>query len=267
MGTQLYNNSKQKIYPITEASSVTCTEKDSVQTAITDLYTQVSTLSGEADAANNIIVDVMYVRTDSKDESYVKELGSWSSTFVLPNDEYPYVWKRTKYTYNGDTQNLNTVYEIVATNLYEKIQNIYIAQSTQKAPEIVYDDEDDLTQYDDKLPDGWTETPVSISAARPYAFMSTRKRIEGKWTKFSDPAQFGRWAFDSKLEIRYQVTDSDVPNVDNKSDNPGDGWTTESITDFTGKLWMITATSVNGVINSDDDQTRWQGPYLIGYVK
>jgi hypothetical protein len=63
----------------------------------------------------------MYVRTDSKDESYVKELGSWSSTFVLPNDEYPYVWKRTKYTYNGDTQNLNTVYEIVATNLYEKI--------------------------------------------------------------------------------------------------------------------------------------------------
>jgi hypothetical protein len=97
--------------------------------------------------------------------------------------------------------------------------------------------------------------------------MSTRKRVEGKWTKFSDPAQFGRWAFDSKLEMRYQVTDSDVPNVDNKSDNPGDGWTTESITDFTGKLWMITATSVNGVINSDDDQTRWQGPYLIGYVK
>lgn len=286
-GTILYDNDQKQIYPVTSADVVNTNapgEASNVEECLTEIYDKLSSLAGDSEAASNILVKVTYCKTNTKLESEVKELENWTDTFELPDSEFPYVWKKTIYTYKGDTQELNTVYEIVATDTAQIIQNIYIARSTSLAPVITYpilvdgegdpilDDEgrqqEDLAAFDDKLPEGWSENPVSISPATPYVFMSTRKRVEGLWQRYSEPAQFGRWAFDSQVEIRYAITSNATPPTLNAtSDDPGSNWEQSTPSSFTGWLWMITATSVNGVLNKDDNDIRWKGPNLLSIIQ
>ena len=285
-GTIVYNKDQQQIYPVSHAEVVISNasgSKSDVEDNLIKLWKKVSELSGDQEAASNIMVVVTYCKTNTKDESEVKKLSTWSGIFELPDSERPYVWKKTLYTYKGDTAKLNEIYEIVATDIAEKIQNIYIARSTGVAPVITYpiltdgygdpildsegNTQEDLTAFDKKLPEGWSETPVSIGPATPYVFISTRKRVEGLWKRYSEPAQYGRWAFDSQLELRYTITSGDKPAVNTTSDDPGSQWSSDTPDNFTGKMWMITATSVNGVLNSDENNVRWHGPHLMSIIQ
>ena len=285
-GTIVYNKDQQQIYPVSHAEVVISNasgSKSDVEDNLIKLWKKVSELSGDQEAASNIMVVVTYCKTNTRDESEVRKLSSWSDIFELPDSERPYVWKKTLYTYKGDTAKLNEIYEIVATDIAEKIQNIYIARSTGVAPVITYpiltdgygdpildsegNTQEDLTAFDKKLPEGWLETPVSIGPATPYVFISTRKRVEGLWKRYSEPAQYGRWAFDSQLELRYTITSGDKPAVNTTSDDPGSQWSSDTPDSFTGKMWMITATSVNGVLNSDENNVRWHGPHLMSIIQ
>lgn len=285
-GTIVYNKDQQQIYPVSHAEVVISNasgSKSDVEDNLIKLWKKVSELSGDQEAASNIMVVVTYCKTNTRDESEVRKLSSWSDIFELPDSERPYVWKKTLYTYKGDTAKLNEIYEIVATDIAEKIQNIYIARSTGVAPVITYpiltdgygdpildsegNTQEDLTAFDKKLPEGWSETPVSIGPATPYVFISTRKRVEGLWKRYSEPAQYGRWAFDSQLELRYTITSGDKPAVNTTSDDPGSQWSSDTPDSFTGKMWMITATSVNGVLNSDENNVRWHGPHLMSIIQ
>lgn len=285
-GTIVYNKDQQQIYPVSHAEVVISNasgSKSDVEDNLIKLWKKVSELSGDQEAASNIMVVVTYCKTNTRDESEVRKLSSWSDIFELPDSERPYVWKKTLYTYKGDTAKLNEIYEIVATDIAEKIQNIYIARSTGVAPVITYpiltdgygdpildsegNTQEDLTAFDKKLPEGWSETPVSIGPATPYVFISTRKRVEGLWKRYSEPAQYGRWAFDSQLELRYTITSGDKPAVNATSDDPGSQWSSDTPDSFTGKMWMITATSVNGVLNSDENNVRWHGPHLMSIIQ
>lgn len=285
-GTIVYSKDLQQIYPVSHAEVVISNasgSKSDVEDNLIKLWKKVSELSGDQEAASNIMVVVTYCKTNTRDESEVRKLSSWSDIFELPDSERPYVWKKTLYTYKGDTAKLNEIYEIVATDIAEKIQNIYIARSTGVAPVITYpiltdgygdpildsegNTQEDLTAFDKKLPEGWSETPVSIGPATPYVFISTRKRVEGLWKRYSEPAQYGRWAFDSQLELRYTITSGDKPAVNTTSDDPGSQWSSDTPDSFTGKMWMITATSVNGVLNSDENNVRWHGPHLMSIIQ
>lgn len=285
-GTIVYSRDLQQIYPVSHAEVVISNasgSKSDVEDNLIKLWKKVSELSGDQEAASNIMVVVTYCKTNTRDESEVRKLSSWSDIFELPDSERPYVWKKTLYTYKGDTAKLNEIYEIVATDIAEKIQNIYIARSTGVAPVITYpiltdgygdpildsegNTQEDLTAFDKKLPEGWSETPVSIGPATPYVFISTRKRVEGLWKRYSEPAQYGRWAFDSQLELRYTITSGDKPAVNTTSDDPGSQWSSDTPDSFTGKMWMITATSVNGVLNSDENNVRWHGPHLMSIIQ
>lgn len=285
-GTIVYNKDQQQIYPVSHAEVVISNasgSKSDVEDNLIKLWKKVSELSGDQEAASNIMVVVTYCKTNTRDESEVRKLSSWSDSFELPDSERPYVWKKTLYTYKGDTAKLNEIYEIVATDIAEKIQNIYIARSTGVAPVITYpiltdgygdpildsegNTQEDLTAFDKKLPEGWSETPVSIGPATPYVFISTRKRVEGLWKRYSEPAQYGRWAFDSQLELRYTITSGDKPAVNTTSDDPGSQWSSDTPDSFTGKMWMITATSVNGVLNSNENNVRWHGPHLMSIIQ
>lgn len=285
-GTIVYNKDQQQIYPVSHAEVVISNasgSKSDVEDNLIKLWKKVSELSGDQEAASNIMVVVTYCKTNTRDESEVRKLSSWSDIFELPDSERPYVWKKTLYTYKGDTAKLNEIYEIVATDIAEKIQNIYIARSTGVAPVITYpiltdgygdpildsegNTQEDLTAFDKKLPEGWSETPVSIGPATPYVFIATRKRVEGLWKRYSEPAQYGRWAFDSQLELRYAITSGDKPAVNTTSDDPGSQWSSDTPDSFTGKMWMITATSVNGVLNSDENNVRWHGPHLMSIIQ
>lgn len=291
-GTQLYNQGKQTIYPITHAEVVQSNAtgsndpNETVESNLKDIWSEISNLTGAADATKQIKINITYTRatTDNKDEIKLATVN-WSSEFESPTYDLPYTWKRTIITYQGvsDSAELNTTYEIVAAQTAEAIQNIYIAKSTGVAPIITYPvlkdgygnpildsdgkEQEDLTAFDNTLPEGWSETPVSIGPATPYVFIATRKKVNAKWQKFSEPAQFGRWAFDSQIEIRYTVTTGDIPSVNTTSENPGSIWSVDGPTDFTGKLWMITATSVNNVLNAADDGTIWRGPNLLSIIQ
>lgn len=273
MSTQLFNAEGNKIYPITEASAVTsATGKGNVEDCLADIYSQLSDSSGASQAIQNLVIEVAYTRATTTDEATVQSLTSWGSTFELPSSNYPYTWKRTKYSAKGVSTSLKTIYEIVASDTAEVTQTIYIAKGTSTEPKITYttndEGEEDLTCFDNSLPSGWTETPQSISAGAPYVYVSTRKKVNGAWERFSTPALLGKWAFDSKVELRYTVTStSTAPTVSRTTENPGSDWSESGPTsDFTGYLWLITANSVNGVL-SVDSGVIWSEASLISIVK
>lgn len=303
-GTQLYDADRQELFPITDANVVKSKadgSETSVEKCLLSIFGKLSELDGAESATSNIIVKVEYCKTNTKKREEISDQG-WSENFVLPDLKNPYVWKRTTFTYKGDTTGtINQVLEISVTDISEKTQTIYTTKGTDEQPIIPYtkklqdglgnyikpdgrplDPEEepypDLTQYDDKLPDDWSETPISIGPGNPYVFMAVRhmntpKQIkedqEGKWDMFSTPALFGRWAYDSKLETRYATTaiEEPAPKFDNKNQVPGEAWSSKPVTDFTGKLWMITATSVNGNIQDDTAGIKWSGPYLMAIIK
>lgn len=284
MATQLYDKEGNQIYPQTNSGAVSIdnsniqnrgsdlnTQLTNIYSDISELNKQISELTGDSETVSNLQVEVNYALWDSDNEAEVKENGNWQNVFLMPTAEKPYTWKKTKYTFKGDTSGGVVKYEIVASDVSEKIQNIYIATSSTTQPIISYptiNEQEDLTAYDDVLPEGWSETPVSITASTPYSYISTRKRVNGKWEKFSNPAQFGRWAFDSLLELRYTVTeDNTVPELNSSENNPSEIWSSSAPTEFTGYLWMITATSVNGILNEDKNGIIWRGPNLMAIIQ
>lgn len=291
MSTQLYNKNHDSVYPYTKGSSVLTdvipgiTNVDDSLIYLNDL---ISEITNDKEAVTAINVVVYYCVSKTKSESELKsQEQSWSNKYVTPSPEFPYAWKKTE-IFVASTK--KEFYEIIASYNSDTTQNIYLALSSNDTqPTIIYPkilengvtvDKEDLTAFDLFLPGSpgdtnnnlkWTEIPQSISAQTPYVYISTRKRIDGLWERFSTPALLGRWAFDSKLELRYLHTDSDVSkeNVSfNKSSiNPGQDWNSTSPDFEQGKLWMITATSVNGVLNKDEQGIIWNGPHLLAYIK
>lgn len=271
-GTQLYNKSKEKINPISDASVITCTgsgKSSNVHADIADLYEQISKLTGDEEAANNIIITVHYKASKSKIQSDIIADTQWSTSFMTPTSDYPYTWKRTVISYKGD-DNAKKVYEIVASMDSEITETIYRAVSDNSQPIISYINpitkEEDLHLYDNNIPEFWSKTPVSVSASAPNVFMSTRRKIDGVWEKYSTPAQYGRWAYDSNVVFRYQVTDtSEIPDLAQEKENPGSAWVNSITKQFKGFLWMINATAVNGQLQEYND-IIWNGPNLMSIV-
>lgn len=271
-GTQLYNKPKEKIYPISDATVVTCDASGNSSTVhkdIAELYNKISEITGDQEAASNIIVNIHYKRSKYKTKADIIEDIGWTTTFMNPSSDYPYIWKRTEITYKGATTG-NITYEIVASANAEITQTIYRAVSDNSQPVISYIDpvtgKEDDHLYDLVLPQYWSEVPVSVSAATPNAFMSSRRKVDGVWERFSTPAQYGKWAFDSNVVFKYQVTNTnEVPEVNAADENPGELWKDSNTSMFTGFLWMINATAVNGQLQSYND-VIWNGPNLMSIV-
>lgn len=291
-GTQLYNSKQDPIYPFTEGGNVSSAVIPSAVTvddALSYLNTLISKLSGDEEAVTAITVNVGYGLSKTDDENELKQNPpSWENKYQMPDAEYPYAWKKTEIKV---AEVSNVFYEIVASDMADSTQIIYTTLSNDTQPIIKYPkkivngeetNEEDLTAFDDTLPKyndsygnkaDWSETPQSISAQQPYLYMSTRKRIKGEWEKFSTPALLGRWVFDSKVEFRYMTTPTAttltgvMEHLDLGADNPGNSWSTSVPESFnSGKLWMITATSVNGVKNKDANGVIWSMPNLISII-
>ena len=236
-GTIIYNKNQQQIYPVSDGSVIISNASDSksnVEEDLKKLFQQVSNLSGSSEAVNNIIVKIHYLPADTAKESEIKLSDrQWSDTFEPPTEEYPYIWKRTKFTFQGADESQGvTVYEIVASDISTIIQNVYtrtegvtpVIEYRQKVDEkgnpLYIDSEGNETttitpnkayDYDyywngeqaGKLnslpptPDGqsytWTDYPQDISLSFSTVFMSRRIRQKGKWGPFSIPAQYGQW--------------------------------------------------------------------------
>lgn len=236
-GTIVYNKDQQQIYPISDGTVIISNasgSKSNVEDNLKKLFKQVSDLSGSSEAVNNIIIKIHYLPANTADESEIKlSSKQWSDTFELPTEENPYIWKRTKFTFQGADESQGiTIYEIVASDVSTIIQTIYtrtkgitpVIEYKQKMNEKgdpLYIDSDGrettevtpIKAYDynyywngqpsskiDKLPptpDGqsytWTDYPQDISLSFTSVFMSRRIKQSGKWGPFSIPAQYGQW--------------------------------------------------------------------------
>lgn len=129
-GTIVYNKDQQQIYPISDGSVIISNasgSKSNVEEDLKKLFKQVSDLSGSSEAVNNIIIKIHYLPADTAEESEIKlSTKQWTDTFELPTEENPYIWKRTKFTFQGaDESQGTTIYEIVASDVSTIIQNIY----------------------------------------------------------------------------------------------------------------------------------------------
>lgn len=295
MGIQLYDKDHNPINPNTEGSSVVTSAISSANTvdeALMYLNDLISGLSGDKEAVTAIEIVIRYGLSKFDNEGELKTSPpNWSNTFIMPDSEFPYTWKKTLISVANTEKEY---YEIVASDTYDSTQTIYVALGTDVQPIIIYPKkvidgvettEKDLTAFDNSLPnpnDGyvddngrvnvdWSELPQSIAPDKPFSYMSTRKRINGIWTEFSTPAMLGKWAFDSKLEIRYKQTDiqttKDQVGLNADSTDPGEGWSITTPDTYTGKLWMITATSVNSILNKGSNDIIWDGPHLLSIIK
>lgn len=270
-GEKLFNQDGKQIYPISHASviiSEALKANGNVETCLKDIYAKLTDISEEAGAAKNINVKIGYLLLSSKEESYAKEQTGWGA-FAFPDANQPYLWKKTSFSY--DELELTTVYEIALMypeNTSETVYRAY-ADITVEKPEIFYGTDDDGNiDYNQPLLTEWSYNPVSISAEKPYVYMATRRKIDGEWQPFSAPALYGRWTFDSTITIKYAITDSlETPNFDAYNSNPGADWFDTNTQEFTGYLWMITATKIGGNYYSSETGVIWSNPNLISIVK
>lgn len=234
-GTQIYNREHEKIYPISDATVITTSAKgyENVEAALIGAFEQIGKLSGSDETVNNIIVEVRYMPANTTDEDEIKiSTKQWSDTFELPTEENPYIWKRTKFTYQGAAESDGTtIYEIVASDISTVIQTIYtrVANDTitptieykkktadgetpvlDSEGEVTYDynyyyDGSPATKMEDLPPAAidpktgekydytWTDYPQDISQSYTAVFMARRIKQGGKWGPFSTPAQYGQW--------------------------------------------------------------------------
>ena len=121
-GTIVYNKDQQQIYPISDGSVIISNasgSKSNVEEDLKKLFKQVSDLSGSSEAVNNIIIKIHYLPADTAEESEIKlSTKQWTDTIELPTEENPYIWKRTKFTFQGaDESQGTTIYEIVASDV------------------------------------------------------------------------------------------------------------------------------------------------------
>lgn len=288
-GTQLYNKDGNAIYPEVNINDLNVKSeaipgKDNVYYALIALNEGLSKanedigkLSGATDAVQAIKITYKYLLSDTTDKDSVSLKEDWVDTFQFPNTEKPYAWKKTIFEATGGVTYVS--YEIVASDNTKEIQTIYRLADNTELVKIEYpkqkdeegndiEDTEDLTAFDDNLPDGWSETPQSISQTAPYLYMSVRKKginETGKWGKFSLPALLGKWAFDSKLETLYKVVTEGTVTINRKEQTPS-GWGLAPSEDFTGRLYMVTASSVNGQLQADMEGNVWSNPILLAII-
>lgn len=286
----IYSGSGDQIYPQTSDEAVTVNFDESGDTLadyLTGLEARLANISGAESLAKSLSFDIKYTATDASTIDYVKAIDSeqWGENFQLPTTQSPYIWKCTTISFAGQSDaEKQKIYEVVTADTAEISQTLYMTKNNYQQPTIVYpqqatgkdgENEDNvnatlddiITESNKKNLNNWSKTPTSVTSASPYGYIAVRTRLEGSWSRF-EVALNAKWAYDSIIVIKYMVTsDATAPSVSRQTSNPGNDWQEKNSEEFTGYLWMITATSSNNSLVADSDNNIWSSPQLISVVK
>lgn len=268
-----------EFYPTTLATEVLITDEtnktegETVEANISNIYKILAGLKGDDEAVSTISIQVYYHASSTSDVSSIKsneslELIQFVTTYQAATADRPYTWKKTVISAGTST---STTYEICATYTGLLSQTIYLATNNSDQVKIEYelneDGTEDLTCFDNKLPSDWQEIPQSISQVTPYAYISVRNKVDGKWQKFSTPALYGKWNFNTRVLFKYALTeDTSTPSCNRTSDNPGSDWV-DSYNTPSGDyiyIWTITASKAGSDWVTDDSSNIWSAPNLTG---
>lgn len=290
---KVYSGTGDQIYPETADKAVTVLAKNTtLDLYLADLAKQISEKSGAEEVAKSLKFKVDYLAANTSNVTEVKgleddpETDSWGENFILPSVKTPYTWKRTIVYFEGqDIKQGQKFYEIVTADIAEISQTLYMVKDNSQQPKVLYpqkavevdgelqnvDDTDasidDIIKASEEGKNNWSKYPSEITASNPYSFMAVRSRVNGAWGLFK-VALYSKWSYDSILVTKFTVTNtSEKPQVTRTTINPGNQWTDTNEQEFTGYLWMITASQNNNNYVMDSNQNIWSEPQLISIVK
>ena len=290
---KVYSGTGDQIYPITIDKAVKLSIKDTtLDVYLKELAESISKVQGADQVAKSLKFKIDYLATNTADVTRVKELedqpetNQWGENFVLPSVKTPYTWKRTIVYFEG--QNLKDgqkFYEIVTADIAEISQTLYMVKDNQQQPKVIYPQKavevegelqnvndtdaslDEIIKASEEGKNNWSKYPSEITASNPYGFMAVRQRVSGAWSLFK-VALYSKWAYDSRLVTKFTVTSTfEKPQLTRTAANPGNQWVDTNEQEFTGYLWMISASQNNNNYVLDDNKNIWSEPQLISIVK
>lgn len=290
---KVYSGTGDQIYPETADKAVTVLAKDTtLDVYLKELAESISKVQGADQVAKSLKFKIDYLATNTADVAKVKELenqpetNQWGENFVLPSVRTPYTWKRTIVYFEG--QNLKDgqkFYEIVTADIAEISQTLYMVKDNQQQPKIIYPQKtvevegelqnvndtdaslDEIIKASEEGKNNWSKYPLDVTPSSPYGYMAVRQRVKGTWGLFK-VALYSKWAYDSRLVTKFTVTDtSERPQPTRTDENPGNEWVDTYTQEFTGYLWMISASLSNNNYILDSNENIWSEPQLISIVK
>ena len=290
---KVYSGTGDQIYPETADKAVTVLAKDTtLDVYLKELAESISKVQGADQVAKSLKFKIDYLATNTADVTRVKELedqpetNQWGENFVLPSVKTPYTWKRTIVYFEG--QNLKDgqkFYEIVTADIAEISQTLYMVKDNQQQPKVIYPQKavevegelqnvndtdaslDEIIKASEEGKNNWSKYPLDVTPSSPYGYMAVRQRVNGTWGLFK-VALYSKWAYDSKLVTKFRVTSTfESPQLTRTDANPGNQWVDTNIQEFTGYLWMISASQNNNNYILDSNKNIWSEPQLISIVK
>lgn len=290
---KVYSGTGDQIYPETADKAVTVLAKDTtLDKYLEELAKSISKIQGADQVAKSLKFKIDYLATNTADITRVKELedqpetNQWGENFVLPSVRTPYTWKRTIVYFEG--QNLKDgqkFYEIVTADIAEISQTLYMVKDNQQQPQVIYPQKavevggelqnvndtdaslDEIIKASEEGKNNWSKYPLDVTPSSPYGYMAVRQRVNGTWSLFK-VALYSKWSYDSKLVTKFRVTSTfEKPQLTRTDANPGNQWVDTNTQEFTGYLWMISASQSNNNYILDSNQNIWSEPQLISIVK
>lgn len=290
---KVYSGTGDQIYPETADKAVKVSIKDTtLDKYLEELAESISKIQGVDQVAKSLKFKVDYLATNTADVAKVRELedqpetNQWGENFVLPSVRTPYTWKRTiVYFYGQDLKDGQKFYEIVTADIAEISQTLYMVKDNQQQPKVIYPQKavevegelqnvndtdaslDEIIKASEEGKNNWSKYPLDVTPSSPYGYMAVRQRVNGTWGLFK-VALYAKWAYDSRLVTKFTVTSSsERPQLTRKDINPGIQWVDTNTQEFTGYLWMISASWSNNNYILDRDENIWSEPQLISIVK
>ena len=290
---KVYSGTGDQIYPITIDKAVKVSIKDTtLDVYLAELAESISKSQGADQVAKSLKFKIDYLATNTANVTTVKELenqpetNQWGENFVLPSVRTPYTWKRTIVYFEGQNfKDGQKFYEIVTADIAEISQTLYIVKDNQQQPQIIYPQKavevggelqnvndtdaslDEIIKASEEGKNNWSKYPLDVTVSSPYGYMAVRQRINGTWNSFRI-ALYSKWSYDSKLVTKFTVTStSERPQLTRTEANPGSQWVDTNTQEFTGYLWMISASQSNNNYILDNNKNIWSEPQLISIVK
>ena len=290
---KVYSGTGDQIYPETADKAVTVLAKDTtLDVYLKELAESISKVQGADQIAKSLKFKIDYLATNTSDVARVKELedqpetNQWGENFVLPSVRTPYTWKRTIVYFEGqDPKDGQKFYEIVTADIAEISQTLYMVKDNQQQPKVIYPQKavevegelqnvndtdasiDEIIRASEAGKNNWSKYPLDVTPSSPYGYMAVRQRVNGTWGLFK-VALYSKWSYDSRLVTKFRVTSTfESPQLTRTNTNPGNQWVDTNTQEFTGYLWMISASQSNNNYILDSNGNIWSEPQLISIVK
>ena len=191
IGKILYNSDGKQFYPYSDAeyiSSGIVLSSNNLKEDLKNIWTKAQ--SAYNYATRSLQVDVYYKNSTESNETNIISEGDtgWEATMTPPNSSAPYCWKRTRYYWKINEQEIpqviKTIYEICAIALYPETQTMYAVTTQVNSTDIggPSNYSTDITGVVDKMEESvrWYSNFPGISSTATMGYMATRHRDAGQ---------------------------------------------------------------------------------------